>query len=40
MNITKTNHSVNHLNRLRQKLALLGQDTFCRALGGHQVEHI
>jgi len=40
MNITKTNHQVNHIDRLRQQFALLGQDTFCRALGGHQVEHI
>ena len=40
MHITKTDHPVNHIDRLRQQFALLGQDTFCKALGGHQVEQI
>lgn len=40
MHITKTSHPVNHIERLRQQFALLGQDTFCKALGSDQVEQI
>ena len=40
MHRTKTNHPVNHIGRLRQQFALLGQDTFCKALGNDQVEQI
>ena len=40
MHITNTNHPANHTERLRQQFALLGQDTFCKALGSDQVEQI
>ena len=40
MHITKTDHRVNHIDRLRQQFALLGQDTFFKALGSEQVEQI
>jgi len=40
MDITKTSSPANHIERLRQQFALLGQDTFCKALGSEQVEQI
>jgi hypothetical protein len=40
MHSTKTNSPANHVDRLRQQFALLGQDTFCKALGSDQVERI
>ena len=40
MHSTKTNNPANHVDRLRQQFALLGQDTFCKALGSDQVERI
>jgi hypothetical protein len=40
MHITNTSRPVNHIDRLRQQFALLGQDTFCQALGSDQVEQI
>ena len=40
MHITKTDHPVNHIGRLRQQFALHGQDTFCKAFGSDQVAQI
>ena len=40
MNSTKTNRPADHVDRLRQQFALLGQDTLCNALGSDQVDQI
>ena len=40
MHITNTSSPVDHIDRLRQQFALLGQDTFCKALGSDQVERL
>lgn len=40
MHSTKTSSPATHIERLRQQFALLGQDTFCKALGNDQVEQI
>ena len=40
MHRIKTNSPTSHVERLRQQFALLGQDTFCKALGSDQVERI
>ena len=40
MHITNTSSPVNHIDRLRQQFALLGHDTFCKALGSDQVAQI
>ena len=40
MHITNTSSPVNHIDRLRQQFALLGHDTFCKALGSEQVAQI
>ena len=40
MHRTKTSSPANHIERLRQQFAVLGQDTFCKALGSDQVAQI
>ena len=40
MHSIKTSSPAHHIERLRQQLALLGQDTFRKALGSAQVERI
>ena len=40
MHITNTSSPVDHIDRLRQQFALLGHDTFCKALGSEQVAQI